>query len=143
MVQGTVHEPLIDTEAFEQVQALQRARGSSDERSKNKVSHPTSVYLREEQLLPEIDAWLSRKFDPVAFTSAVREFEAAHPGEPEPDEGAQQEIAECDAKLRQHRRARSGSRSGARHQLDERDPGQACSGSSTAQEASATPAHDG
>ena len=72
---------------------------------KNKVSHPTSVYLREEQLLPEIDAWLSRKFNAVAFTSAVREFEAAHPGEPEPDEGAQQEIAECDAKLRQHRAA--------------------------------------
>jgi hypothetical protein len=75
--------------------------------AKNKVSHPTSVYLREEQLLPEIDARLSRKFDAVAFTSAVREFEAAHPGEPEPepDEGAQQEIAECDAKLRQHRAA--------------------------------------
>lgn len=48
--------------------------------AKNKVSHPTSVYLHEEQLLPEIDAWLSRKFDAVAFTSAVREFEAAHPG---------------------------------------------------------------
>jgi site-specific DNA recombinase len=73
--------------------------------AKNKVSHPTSVDLREEQLLPEIDAWLSRKFDAVAFTSAVREFEAAHPGEPEPDEEAQQEIAECDAKLRQHRAA--------------------------------------
>ena len=144
-----VHIPLIGTEAFEQVQALQRARGSADERSprrtprgyalrgivrcgvckrrmqgswnngkahyrctflsqyaaKNKVNHPTSVYLREEQLLPQIDAWLSRKFDPVAFTSAVREFEAAHPGEPEPDDEAQQEIAECDAKLRQHRAA--------------------------------------
>ena len=73
--------------------------------AKNKVSHPTSVYLREEQLLPQIDAWLSRKFDPVAFTSAVREFEAAHPDEPELDEGAQQEIAGCDAKLRQHRAA--------------------------------------
>jgi site-specific DNA recombinase len=144
-----VHEPLIDIEVFEQVQALRRARGSADERSprrtprgyalrgivrcgvckrrmqgswnngkphyrctfltqyaaKNKVNHPTSVYLREEQLLPQIDAWLSRKFDPVAFTSAVREFEAAHPGEPEPDEEARQEIAECDAKLRQHRAA--------------------------------------
>jgi hypothetical protein len=35
----------------------------------------------------------------------VREFEAAHPDEPEPDEGAQQEISEYDAKLRQHRAA--------------------------------------
>jgi site-specific DNA recombinase len=143
-----VHEPLIGIEAFEQVQALQRAKGSADERSprrtprgyalrgimrcgicgrkmqgswnngkphyrctflsqyaaKNKVSHPTSVYLREEQLLPELDAWLSRKLDPVAFASAVREFEAAR-SEPKPDEGAQQELADCDAKLRQHRAA--------------------------------------
>ena len=73
--------------------------------AKNKVNHPTSVYLREEQLLPQIDGWLSRKFDPVAFTAAVREFEAAHPGEPERDEEAQQEIVECDAKLRRHRAA--------------------------------------
>jgi len=28
-----IHEPLIGTEAFEQVQALQRAKGSADERS--------------------------------------------------------------------------------------------------------------
>ena len=144
-----VHEPLIGTEVFEQVQALQRAKGSASERSprrtprgyalrgimrcgicgrkmqgswnngkphyrctflaeyaaKNKVDHPASVYVREEQLLPELDGWLSRKLDPVAFTSAVREFQAAQPEEPANDEAARQEIAECDAKLRQHRAA--------------------------------------
>jgi site-specific DNA recombinase len=144
-----VHKPLIGTEAFERAQALQRARGSKDERSprrtprgyalrgvmrcgicgrkmqgswnngkphyrctflseyaaKNKIDHPASVYLREEQLLPKLDAWLSRKFDPIAFASAVREFEAARPEEPKRDESAQQEIAECDAKLSQHRAA--------------------------------------
>jgi site-specific DNA recombinase len=144
-----VHEPLVDSGLFEQVQSLQRAKGAADERSprrtprgyalrgimrcgicgrkmqgswnngkphyrctflseyaaKNKVSHPTSVYLREEQLLPKLDAWLSRKFDPIAFPSTVRELEAAQPDDPKPDEGAQQEIAECDAKLRQHRAA--------------------------------------
>jgi site-specific DNA recombinase len=73
--------------------------------AKNKVSHPASVYVSEERLLPKLDAWLSRKFDPIAFTSAVREFEAALPDEPKPDESAQQEIADCDAKLRQHRAA--------------------------------------
>jgi site-specific DNA recombinase len=62
------------------------------------------VYLREEQLLPKVDAWLSRKLDPIAFASAVREYEAARP-EPKPDEDAQREVAECDAKLRQHRAA--------------------------------------
>jgi site-specific DNA recombinase len=46
-----------------------------------------------------------RKLDPVAFTSAVRAYEATRPGEPEPDQSARQEIADCDAKLRQHRAA--------------------------------------
>jgi len=67
--------------------------------AKNKISHPASVYVREEQLLPELDAWLSRKLDPIAFIAAVREYEAAQPAEPKPDPGAQQEIADCDADL--------------------------------------------
>jgi site-specific DNA recombinase len=144
----TVHEPLINTDTFDQVQALHCAKGSADQRSprrtsrgyalrgivrcgicgrrmqgswnngkphyrctflsqyaaKNKVDHPTSVYVREEQMLPEIDAWLARKLDPVAFTAAVREHESRQP-EPKPDEDARQEIADCDAKLRQHRAA--------------------------------------
>jgi DNA invertase Pin-like site-specific DNA recombinase len=73
--------------------------------AKNKVKHPASVYLREEQLLPELDAWLARKLDPIAFTSAVRQYEATRPAEPKADDSAQQEIADCDAKLRQHRAA--------------------------------------
>ena len=44
----------------------------SEYAAKNKISHLASVYLREEQLLPQLDAWLSRKFNPIAFTSAVR-----------------------------------------------------------------------
>jgi site-specific DNA recombinase len=73
--------------------------------AKNKISHPASVYLREEQVLPHLDEWLSRKFDPIALTSTVRELEAAQGAEPKPDEAAKQEIADCDAKLRQHRAA--------------------------------------
>ena len=56
-------------------------------------------------MLPQLDEWLSRKFDPIALTSTARELEAAQPDEPRPDEAAQREIAECDAKLRQHRAA--------------------------------------
>ena len=63
------------------------------------------MYLREEQLLTQLDAWLSQKFDPVAFTSAVQEFQPARLDEPKPDEGGQQETTECEAKLRQHRAA--------------------------------------
>jgi site-specific DNA recombinase len=142
------HDPLIDTETFQQVQALQQAKGSADQRAprrtsrgyalrgivrcglcgrrmqgswnngkrhyrctfldqyaaKNKVDHPPSVYVREEQLLPQLDAWLARKLDPAAFTAAIREYESHRP-EPQHDEDARQEIADCDAKLRQHRAA--------------------------------------
>jgi hypothetical protein len=35
-----------------------------------------------------------------SLTSTVHEFQAAQPDEPEPDEAAQQEITECDGKLR-------------------------------------------
>lgn len=73
--------------------------------AKNKFSHPTSAYLREEQLLPHLDEWLSRKFNPIALTSTVRELEAVQGEAPKPDEDAQRELAECDAKLRQHRGA--------------------------------------
>ena len=73
--------------------------------ARNKIEHPASVYLREEQLLPRLDEWLSRKFDPIALPSTVRELEDAQPGEAIPDEAAKREVSECDAKLRQYRAA--------------------------------------
>ena len=63
------------------------------------------MYLREEQLLPHLDDWLSRKFSSDALPQTVRELEDAQADEPKPDEAAQREISECDAKLRQHRAA--------------------------------------
>lgn len=94
-----VHEPLIGIEAFEQVQAL---------------------HLREEQLLPELDAWLSLKLDPVAFASAVRAFEEAGPSR------SRTRSAAGGRRVRRQaapapRRARSRGRPGPRHELDERD----------------------
>jgi hypothetical protein len=53
------------------------------------------VNLHEELVLPQLDEWLSRKFD-RSRSSSVREFEATQPDEPKPDEAAQREIAECD-----------------------------------------------
>lgn len=80
----------------------------SEYAAKDKVNHPKSVYLREEQLLPHPDGWLSRKFDPIALASTVRELEEADQPDDtgaDADADAQREIAECDAKLRQHRAA--------------------------------------
>jgi site-specific DNA recombinase len=73
--------------------------------AKNKVNHPPAIYVREDQLLPQLDAWLSELFSPGALPQTVRDLEAAQPDEPRLDEAAQREIAECDAKLKQHRAA--------------------------------------
>lgn len=77
--------------------------------AQNKVSHPRSVYLREDQVLPRLDGWLARKFSPVALPATVRELEEAQGSAGTPadagSEAARREIAECDESLRQHRAA--------------------------------------
>ncbi len=45
------------------------------------------------------------EFSPGALPRTVRDLHAAQPEEHKPDEAARQEIAECDAKLKQHRAA--------------------------------------
>lgn len=60
----------------------------SEYAAKNKVNHPAAVYLREELLLPQLDAWLSRKFDPITIESTVRELDSAQDDDPKPDEAA-------------------------------------------------------
>jgi site-specific DNA recombinase len=85
----SVHVPLINAEIFERAQAVRRARGTADERSPRRTPravrpsrhcHPPAVYLREEQLLPHLDDWLSRKFSPDPLPQTIRELEAAQAG---------------------------------------------------------------
>ena len=54
----------------------------SEYAAKNKVNHPPAVYVREDQLLPELDSWLSELFSPGALPQTVRDLEAAQPDEP-------------------------------------------------------------
>jgi site-specific DNA recombinase len=73
----------------------------------NKIDHPRAVYLREDQLLPSIDGWLARIFHPEALPRTVRELQEAQ-GAGATDavtENARRVIADCDARLRQHRAA--------------------------------------
>ena len=81
------------------------SRPSASTRPRTRSAHPRAVYLREDHLLPQLDAWLVGLFSPDALPQTVRDLQAAQPDEPKPDEAAQQEIAECDAKLKQHRAA--------------------------------------
>jgi site-specific DNA recombinase len=75
--------------------------------AKNKVDHPRAVYLREDQILPSLDHWPGRVFHPDALAHTVRKLEEAQQAvtvDPA-QEQARREIADCDAKLRQHRAA--------------------------------------
>jgi hypothetical protein len=65
-------------------------------RAKNNVDHPAAVYVREELPLPDLDAWLARKFSSAALLRTARELEAAQPN---PGNAAQCEITEYDARL--------------------------------------------
>jgi hypothetical protein len=75
--------------------------------AKNKIDHPRAVYLREDQLLPSLDHWLGRIFHPDALPRTMQDLEQAQDVEvlDAVVEQARREIAECDAKLRQHRAA--------------------------------------
>jgi site-specific DNA recombinase len=77
--------------------------------AKNKLDHPRSVYPREDQILPRLDDWLTTKFSPGRLPVTVRELEDAQDHTEAPadagSEAAKQEIADCDARLRQHRAA--------------------------------------
>ncbi len=115
--------------------------------AKNKISHPRSVYLREDQILPRLDNWLTTKFSPGRLPATIRELEDAQDHTEAPadagTEAAKQEIADCDASLRQHRAAlEAGARPGDRHELDQRDPGQTSRRRGTPPPADRTSAHD-
>jgi site-specific DNA recombinase len=75
--------------------------------AKNKIDHPRAVYLREDQLLPSLDHWLGRIFHPDALPHTARELEEGQDAVviDAAVEQARREIADCDAKLRQHRAA--------------------------------------
>ncbi len=68
------------------------------------VRHPANVYLREADVLPAIDRWLTVIFAPRRLTQTIAEMQAAQAASatPEPAAPAQDTraaIADCDARL--------------------------------------------
>lgn len=70
--------------------------------------HPSTVYLREADLLPGLDAWLLSVFDPKNLDGAVAALAAAQ----EPDDGAlaraeaaRRAVKGCDTRLAKYRSA--------------------------------------
>ncbi len=75
--------------------------------AKNKIDHPRAVYLREDQLIPHLHRSLATKFSPALLPGTITELDQAQ-HDVQHDQAAEQvrqEIADCDAKLRQHRAA--------------------------------------
>jgi site-specific DNA recombinase len=74
----------------------------------NQVDHPRSLYVREELILPPLDAWLASAFDPPNLAETIH---AMHDGQDLDDhtviaaEHARQAIADADTKLARYRAA--------------------------------------
>lgn len=75
--------------------------------AQNKINHARAVYLREDQILPSVDRWLASKFGAHALRQTLLELAEAQDTDSHGVAAteAKQEIAACDAKLRQHRAA--------------------------------------
>jgi site-specific DNA recombinase len=62
------------------------------------------VYLREAEVLPELDAWLSKSLDPARLPDTLNDLAANHQSAPSPEaEALGEEIRTCTRQLAQYR----------------------------------------
>jgi DNA invertase Pin-like site-specific DNA recombinase len=87
--------------------AYYRCRFPQEYALANKMSHPRNVYLREDQIVPALDRWLGRLFDPESIDQTIAALAATQRPAPRDEQGAaaRREIAEADRKLARHRAA--------------------------------------
>ncbi len=88
--------------------AYYRCRFPEEYALANKVSHPRNVYLREDHIVPRLDQWLGRLFEPERIDRTLDALAAAQRPAPLEEErlaAARREIAEADRKLARHRAA--------------------------------------
>lgn len=82
-------------------QAYYRCRFPQEYALANKVEHPRTVYVREAEILPRLDDWVSTVFSPGHLETTIDQL--AENQEADRDEAlaeiAQRKIADCDAKL--------------------------------------------
>ena len=74
----------------------------------NNVDHPRTVYLREADVVPELDAWLARIFDPEHLDDTCAELAAASIAGAVDDaalEAAHRKLEDCDTRLDRYRLA--------------------------------------
>ena len=89
-------------------QAYYRCRYPTEYALPPGTRHPPTVYVQETQIVPPLDNWISRLFEPDRLDETCRALAEAQ--EPAPaDEGsadaARRELAKCDARLARYREA--------------------------------------
>jgi site-specific DNA recombinase len=89
-------------------QAYYRCRYPTEYALPRGVQHPPTVYVRETQIVPPLDEWISRIFEPDRLDETCRALaEAQEPAAA--DEGsaaaARRTVADCDARLARYREA--------------------------------------
>ncbi|HEU5305720.1 MAG TPA: recombinase family protein, partial [Acidimicrobiia bacterium] len=88
--------------------AYYRCRYPTEYARTNDVDHPRTVYLREADVVPELDAWLARIFDPERLDETCAELAAASgPGDVDHAalEAARRKLDDCDTRLDRYRAA--------------------------------------
>ncbi|MGY2060484.1 hypothetical protein ACW9HQ_36950, partial [Nocardia gipuzkoensis] len=69
----------------------------------NKIDHPRSAYLREDQISGPLDAWLAEVFEPGRLEYTLTQLENAQPDNTLTLDAARQALTEYDQKLTRHR----------------------------------------
>ncbi|QGK72255.1 recombinase family protein [Allosaccharopolyspora coralli] len=86
-----------------------RCRFPSEYAIANKLDHPRSVYLREDQLTPALDSWLAEVFAPDRVRSTLEQLADNQKCSTTTDEEAvtalRQKVAGCRRKLERHKEA--------------------------------------
>jgi site-specific DNA recombinase len=88
--------------------AYYRCRFPAEYAIANKSSHPRNVFVREQEVLPALDAWLATEFAPHRIEATIEEMTAAQdsPGsERQAIADACEAIRDCEAKMVRYRAA--------------------------------------
>jgi len=89
-------------------QAYYRCRYPAEYALANRVDHPKNVYLREADVLGQVEDWIAELFGPEGIDATLGKVaeQAAQTEDPETSawaEAARVRIVECDAEIRQYR----------------------------------------
>jgi DNA invertase Pin-like site-specific DNA recombinase len=89
-------------------QAYYRCRYPTEYALPRRAEHPPTVYVREAQIVPPLDDWISGIFEPDRLEETCHALAEAQEPAPEEDgraETARRALADCDARLDRYREA--------------------------------------